>query len=312
MPAPSPNSIVSYPVGMTFFTTPDRLEIGGHPLVVRRPEGHPRGGPQVLPRRGAGGGAAGSDVRPPEGGGAAGRPDGTAARGILATGRARSGHLRPAGAGDRLLRSPQLARRPGGRPAPCLPLRRRAACRLGPGGGHHRRQELGGGGRAPVLPRRGPGHPGLPAARIPGLGEVLAPARTSRTGSAPGRSGSCSAPRRRRSPPLECGCGGRTGGSEEVPADRVYALTGYHPDFSLFDRIGIASDPVSGKPALNPETLETNVPGVFLAGSAGAGRAIGEVFIENGRMDGEKIFGTAAERHRAVSPAGVPPRPEGE
>jgi thioredoxin reductase (NADPH) len=99
---------------------------------------------------------------------------------------------------------------------------------------------------------------------------------------------------------------------EEIPADRVYALTGYHPDFSLFERIGVVSDPVTGKPTMDAATLESNVPGVHLAGSAGAGRAIGEVFIENGRLDGEKIFGTAAERARAASPGGSPPRPEGE
>jgi thioredoxin reductase (NADPH) len=102
------------------------------------------------------------------------------------------------------------------------------------------------------------------------------------------------------------------GAEEEIPAARVYALTGYHPDFGLFGRIGIESDPVTGRPTLDPVTLETNVPGVHLAGSAGAGRAIGEVFIENGRLDGEKIFGTAADRARAARPGGTPARPEGE
>ncbi|MGH8570760.1 MAG: hypothetical protein ACREXU_22830, partial [Gammaproteobacteria bacterium] len=48
-----------------------------------------------------------------------------------------------------------------------------------------------------------------------------------------------------------------------------------------------------------PETLETSVPGVYVAGSVTAGTKISEIFIENGRFDGEKIFGTEAERERA-------------
>mgnify|MGYP006173999121 CR=1 FL=1 len=45
---------------------------------------------------------------------------------------------------------------------------------------------------------------------------------------------------------------------------------------------------------IDPVTLETNVPGLHMAGSIVSGRAISEVFIENGRFDGEKIFGDAA------------------
>ena len=83
-----------------------------------------------------------------------------------------------------------------------------------------------------------------------------------------------------------------TGPTVMLPADRVYALLGFQPDMDLFRRIGIALDPDTGCPTINPETLETNVPGVFMAGSITRGYAISEVFIENGRFDGEKIFGT--------------------
>lgn len=100
--------------------------------------------------------------------------------------------------------------------------------------------------------------------------------------------------------------------TREVPADRVFALTGYHPDFALMEAIGIALDPVSGRPALDPATMETNVPGVYLAGSAAAGRHTGEVFIENGRFDGEKIFGDAASRAAAAARYAASPRPVGE
>jgi len=88
-------------------------------------------------------------------------------------------------------------------------------------------------------------------------------------------------------------------GEERLPADRVYLLTGYRPDFDLFRSLGIQLDPDSGRPALNPGTLESNVPGIHLAGSVTAGRLISEIFIENGRYDGEKIFGDQVSRVRA-------------
>ena len=78
---------------------------------------------------------------------------------------------------------------------------------------------------------------------------------------------------------------------EALPADRLYALTGYHPDFDLFRRLGIQLDAKTLRPDCDPDTLETNVPGVHMAGSITRGRATSEVFIENGRFDGEKIFG---------------------
>ena len=102
------------------------------------------------------------------------------------------------------------------------------------------------------------------------------------------------------------------GTSRIVPADRVYALTGYHPDFALLESIGVHIDEATGRPALNLETLETNVAGVFLAGSVGAGRHTSEVFIENGRYDGEKIFGDSASREAAAKGYADKPRTVGE
>ena len=89
------------------------------------------------------------------------------------------------------------------------------------------------------------------------------------------------------------------GGEEGIPADRVYALIGFHPDLGLFDKIGIKYDRESGRPAIDAETLETSVRGVHVAGSVIAGNKISEIFIENGRFDGEKIFGSPAERAQA-------------
>jgi thioredoxin reductase (NADPH) len=88
-----------------------------------------------------------------------------------------------------------------------------------------------------------------------------------------------------------------SGKEKALPADRVYALTGFHPDTDLFRRIGIEIDPADDRPAVNPDTHETNIPGVFMAGSITAGYRISEIFIENGRFDGEKIFGQQPLRH---------------
>lgn len=98
---------------------------------------------------------------------------------------------------------------------------------------------------------------------------------------------------------------------ERLPADKVYLLTGYHPDFELFRSLGILLDE-NGRPELNPETLESNVPGIHLAGSITAGRQISEVFIENGRYDGERIFGDPESRRRAAEGLESQLRPLGE
>lgn len=101
-------------------------------------------------------------------------------------------------------------------------------------------------------------------------------------------------------------------GTEHLPADRVYLLTGYHPDFELFRSMGITVDEATGRPAHDPDTLESNVPGIYLAGSITAGRAISEIFIENGKYDGEKIFGDPRARLAAAERAARIDRPVGE
>jgi len=88
----------------------------------------------------------------------------------------------------------------------------------------------------------------------------------------------------------------RHGGREELPAEGVFLLTGYHPDAELMKRAGVEVEPETLAPALNQETFETNVPNLFLAGGCVAGKATGNIFIENGRFHGEKIIRVLADR----------------
>jgi thioredoxin reductase (NADPH) len=88
----------------------------------------------------------------------------------------------------------------------------------------------------------------------------------------------------------------RDGSKEEIPADAVFLLTGYHPDCDLYRRAGIRLQSETMSPEFNTETFETNVPGVFLAGGAICGRDTSNIFIENGRFHGETIIKTIAAR----------------
>jgi thioredoxin reductase (NADPH) len=86
------------------------------------------------------------------------------------------------------------------------------------------------------------------------------------------------------------------GTREEIPAEGVFLLTGYHPDVDLMRRAGIDCHPETLAPALNLETYESNVPNLFIAGGAIAGRHTGNIFIENGRFHGERIINVVVER----------------
>lgn len=76
---------------------------------------------------------------------------------------------------------------------------------------------------------------------------------------------------------------------ERLEASRVYLLTGFAPDLSLLRQMGVPIDAATGIPAHDPQTLETSVPGVFIAGVVVAGFDANKVFIENGRYHGDKI-----------------------
>jgi thioredoxin reductase (NADPH) len=72
--------------------------------------------------------------------------------------------------------------------------------------------------------------------------------------------------------------------------DFVFALTGYHPDFGFLEQLGVHLDEDNDRcPRCNPATLESNVPGIYLAGVIVAGERTNEIFIENGRFHGKLI-----------------------
>lgn len=85
-------------------------------------------------------------------------------------------------------------------------------------------------------------------------------------------------------------------GKEEIPNDFVFAMTGYHPDHSFIRAMGVQMDEPTGRPHFNPETMETNVPDLFIAGVIAAGNNANEIFIENGRFHGEQIAVTIQKR----------------
>ena len=75
----------------------------------------------------------------------------------------------------------------------------------------------------------------------------------------------------------------------DLKNDFVFALTGYHPDYAFLRSLGVQLTPDECRPIVNSETLETNVPGIYVAGVIVAGSKTNEIFIENGRFHGQHI-----------------------
>ena len=78
-------------------------------------------------------------------------------------------------------------------------------------------------------------------------------------------------------------------GPQTLHNDFVFAMTGYHPDFGFLEQMGIRFEGPDRLPVCNSETLESNVPGIYLAGVVVAGARTNEIFIENGRFHGRQI-----------------------
>jgi thioredoxin reductase (NADPH) len=91
--------------------------------------------------------------------------------------------------------------------------------------------------------------------------------------------------------------------------DFVFALTGYHPDYEFLESLGIELTRPEMRPVCDPKTFESNVPGIYVAGVIVAGAKTSEIFIENGRFHGKQI---AADLRKKSGGFTLQSRAEGE
>lgn len=85
-------------------------------------------------------------------------------------------------------------------------------------------------------------------------------------------------------------------GERTLKNDFVFALTGYHPDYDFLTSMGIELQKPEMRPVCNPKTFESNVPGIYVAGVIVAGARTSEIFIENGRFHGRQIANDLKEK----------------
>jgi thioredoxin reductase (NADPH) len=88
-------------------------------------------------------------------------------------------------------------------------------------------------------------------------------------------------------------------GPHTIKNDFVFALTGYHPDFAFLEKLGILIEGEDRCPACDPQSLESNIAGIYLAGVIVAGSRTNEIFIENGRFHGRQIAEDIAAKIRS-------------
>jgi len=88
---------------------------------------------------------------------------------------------------------------------------------------------------------------------------------------------------------------------EEIANDAVFAMIGYRPDVSLLDLCGVRYDAETLIPEFDPETFETNIPNLFLAGSVACGCKTWEIFIENGRNHARIVVGEIERRRQSIN-----------
>ena len=96
------------------------------------------------------------------------------------------------------------------------------------------------------------------------------------------------------------------GGTARIPADWVLEMTGYTPDPELLRGLGVRFDVASGIPEHDPATMRTNVAGVYIAGVIVAGNDANKVFIENGREHGDRIVGAIVDGNGRGGGVGPP------
>jgi bacillithiol disulfide reductase len=98
-----------------------------------------------------------------------------------------------------------------------------------------------------------------------------------------------------------------TGASQLLPADAVLAMTGYHADTALLQRLGVPVDSVTGVPAHDESAMVTPVTGCYLAGVIASGNDANRLFIENARGHGEVIVRHLLQSRILVTPAPAQP-----
>jgi thioredoxin reductase (NADPH) len=81
----------------------------------------------------------------------------------------------------------------------------------------------------------------------------------------------------------------------EIPNDWVLAMTGWRPNRQFLAGLGVTIDGETGIPSHDPETMETDVAGIYVAGVLAAGYNANKIFIENGKLHGPKIVRSLAE-----------------
>lgn len=96
-----------------------------------------------------------------------------------------------------------------------------------------------------------------------------------------------------------------SGGSFAIPTHQTYLLTGYYADPALLHSVGVDTDSGSLAAHLDPDTFESNVPGLFVIGSAGSGRRTSDVFIENGIVHAGLAVSRISELAEQQQPAAV-------
>jgi len=79
------------------------------------------------------------------------------------------------------------------------------------------------------------------------------------------------------------------GATTAIPNDFVVAMTGWRANHAPLEKLGVEIDGVTDIPLHDPATMETNVPGLYIAGVIAAGHDANKIFIENGRKHGELI-----------------------
>lgn len=89
---------------------------------------------------------------------------------------------------------------------------------------------------------------------------------------------------------------GQQGKEIELSASTVFAMIGYHPDFHFFNRLGIDVNEETGCPLFDQETMESSIPGIYVAGVIAAGNDANTIFIENGKFHGCQIASALAQQ----------------